>query len=472
MGKAMYRIDGEYVLCSDKRVIAKIKGEYDEQKIDEEINKYVDVSAQVKKLNAKKYNGLMPLSVYLFPTSDCNLRCKYCYSDAGEICHYHLTRKQIDAVLMEASKTAYMVSSAAKRNGSVGAAQEIWFAGGGEPTWEWDIFEYAVEKAKSLAEQYKYEVKFGILTNGNGYTEDKIKYIIDNFSFVQVSFDGTKEIQNIHRPAYDNSDSFDAVDGFVKALMHADVRFGLRSTVSDISVNKLEEITEYFASAYPTTQYISFEPLSTTERSTRNNFVEPSVQDFVENFKKAMKIGKKHNIIVATSLLNISQVRDGETFCDSSGGTTCVVQPNGYMTGCTETMPSQMDSVYSPFVRGKVSVTGVIENYNSSQEEIYNVEDKCKNCEFLSFCQGDCPLIRLTNKKGHLYRCAIKKLLIKDFLLNMISETDEYTMQYQSVNCDEEHIVKICSWGDDVMNYRRLHLEEVTQNNKGENINS
>ena len=58
------------------------------------------------------------------------------------------------------------------------------------------------------------------------------------------------------------------------------------------------------------------------------------------------------------------------------------------------------------------------------------------------------------------------------FFKIIVNETDEYTMQYQSVTCDEEHIVKICSWGDDVMNYRRLHLEEVTQNNKGENINS
>lgn len=72
-----------------------------------------------------------------------------------------------------------------------------------------------------------------------------------------------------------------------------------------------------------------------TDRSNRNKFSAPEVREFVENFKKALTVGRKKNIIVATSLLNISQVRDGEAFCGASDGDCCVVQPNGYMTGYT-----------------------------------------------------------------------------------------------------------------------------------------
>lgn len=465
----MYKLTDDYVMCPEKRVIAQIRGNYCEYEIMEEINKYVNDKTCTKIVDSRKYNDMMPLSIYLFPTSDCNLRCKYCYSDAGEVCHYSLTKKQIDSMLIEGAKTAHMVSVAAHKRGLKAPTQEIWFAGGGEPTFEWDIFVYAVEKAKSLAQLYGYLVEFGILTNGNGYTPEKIEYITKNFSFVQVSYDGNREIQNLHRPSYNNIDSFDAVDCFVKALMSANVKFGIRSTVSNISVDRLEEITGFFINEYPLTQYICFEPLSTTDRSKRNNFLAPSVQDFVENFEKAMKLGKKYNVIVATSLLNISQVRDGETFCDCSGGTTTVLQPNGYLTGCTETMMGEM-SEYSPFIVGRIMPDGKIEKYRYSSDSIFDIEKKCKHCHFFSFCQGDCPLTRLTNREGHLYRCAIKKNLIKDFLLDMINEANSYLMEYQCFNCNEKHVIKIWCWGDDVMGYKTLNLSEKISKGDSANI--
>lgn len=128
---------------------------------------------------------------------------------------------------------------------------KVCFSGGGKPTFDWDTFVCAVEKAKSLVLEYRYKVKFGILKNGIGYTDKKIQFIATNFSFVQISINGTKEIQNIHRPAFNGSDSFGPVDTFIKCLMATGVHFGLRSTVSGISVGKLEEITEFFRITTP-----------------------------------------------------------------------------------------------------------------------------------------------------------------------------------------------------------------------------
>ncbi len=458
----MYLIDDKFVLYPEKRLLAEIKGAYDEKQIKQELENYFDESYLVINKHTKEYNGLMPLSVYLFPTSNCGLRCKYCYSDAGEVCNVQLNHEQIDSVLFQAAKTAYIVARNAEQHNVPPTAQEVWFAGGGEPTFEWEIFSYAVNKAKELSEKYSYPLHLGILTNGNGYNDEKIQFIIDNFSFVQISFDGTEDVQNMQRPSHDNSDSFAGVSNFTKRIMSSGLTFGLRSTVSEFSVGKLKEITEYFISEFPKVNYISFEPLTDTDRSIRNNFRAPSVNDFTENFEEAMRVGKKYGVVVSTSLLDISMIKDGENFCGSASGEAYVTQANGFITGCTETMPNSLDSVYEPFIIGKIHDDGRYEYYNNSKGiGLTELDDKCRNCEFLHFCFGDCPLVRFKSNAGHNYRCVIKKKLIKDFLLNMIEDKQEYMACYKLIPVDSEKIVKVCSWDENVMGYKHVVLQEA-----------
>lgn len=89
-------------------------------------------------------------------------------------------------------------------------------------------------------------------------------------------------------------------------------------------------------------------------------------------------------------------------------------------------MPDEIDSAFRLFIRGRIKTDGTVEDFSKAKKSAMPLDNKCKKCDFFSFCQGDCPVIRLRSKENHDYCCAIKKLLIRDFLIKMVSDTDEY----------------------------------------------
>ena len=102
----------------------------------------------------------------------------------------------------------------------------------------------------SIAEKFNYNVKFGLLTNGTLREPEKLKYIVDNINYIQISYDGIPYIQDMHRPTAKGENSSLLVDSFVKFIMRNNKHFALRATVSDISVKYLEDITEFFCTNY------------------------------------------------------------------------------------------------------------------------------------------------------------------------------------------------------------------------------
>lgn len=87
-------------------------------------------------VNTRSSSEYKPTNVTLLPTSDCNLRCIYCYADSGTTSKYlpiHIAKAAVDFVFDNAKeKEAPKV--------------QIGFLGGGEPFLAWrfvkDIFEY------------------------------------------------------------------------------------------------------------------------------------------------------------------------------------------------------------------------------------------------------------------------------------------------------------------------------------------
>ncbi len=84
----------------------------------------------------------MPTSVTFLPTSNCNLRCIYCYADSGA------TKKYLT---VDAGKSAIDFICKNATNKGVKNIQ-VGFLGGGEPFLAWDfvteIYEYAENRAR------------------------------------------------------------------------------------------------------------------------------------------------------------------------------------------------------------------------------------------------------------------------------------------------------------------------------------
>jgi biotin synthase-like enzyme len=82
-----------------------------------------------------------PTKVTLFPTSNCNLRCTYCYATAGELeianMEERTAKGSIDFIVNNAIET--------KTNQVM-----LGFHGGGEPTYRWNLFTSIINYAKKV----------------------------------------------------------------------------------------------------------------------------------------------------------------------------------------------------------------------------------------------------------------------------------------------------------------------------------
>ena len=420
-------------------------------------NNYLPVVDNKNKLRTS-FANFAPFTVHIFPTSDCNLRCKYCFSDAGEVRYCKLNRAQIDAILSQGAKSMVMANMAVKENTP---PFEVWFGGGGEPTFEWDLFCYTVDRARYYAEKFNYNVKFGMLTNGTLTDPEKLKYIVDNITYIQISFDGTPYIQNMHRPTANGEESFDIVDGFVKYLMKYNKHFALRATVSDVSVNYLDDITEFFCVNYPKATHIHYEPLTITDRSQRTKFNTPSSSDFIDNFLKAMRIGRKFNKSVLTSTMAFIDKRDSDSFCDAMIGDTIMLQPNGCLTTCYEAMPYELDD-YSVFKAGEILKDGKIK-YNNDRDirQLRSGNDNCKKCYCWDFCKGGCAMIKYRGQEGHRYRCELTRNLTFCMLQILSDENlvNKYRLFTKIISCtDDSYIDKIIKWDETVLGSKTTRL--------------
>lgn len=132
---------------------------------------------------------------YFILTENCNLRCTYCFEkDARTVSNYmdkETAFKMVD----------YLFTTA------VNSGEDfinITFFGGEPmlcPELMTDILHYAVEKET----EYKKEARFSVITNGTVYN-DKVESFLEEWVRlkkridVQLSIDGTPEIQDINRP--------------------------------------------------------------------------------------------------------------------------------------------------------------------------------------------------------------------------------------------------------------------------------
>lgn len=459
----MYKLDEKSLYFPKYQAIVKLKDVVaDVSLIEKELQKYREAKHSKGKGLRKYFQNLAPLTVHIFPTSDCNLRCKYCFSDAGKVSSSHLSKEQINAMLKQGAKAVYIIKKAALATGMEEPVFEIWFGGGGEPTFLWEMFVYTIERASEFAKKYDISVQFGMLTNGAVSDPEKIRYILENVKYVQVSYDGTREIQNLQRPMAGGKDSFERVDTFVDELMQYGTLFALRSTVSESSVTYLPEITEFFCRNYPGATHIHFEPITSTDRSVRNQFSAPRVDEFVKYFLKAMEIGKQFDKAVLTSLFGFEDIRQTESFCDAMIGDTVMLQPNGYLTTCYEAMPYELDE-YSIFKAGEISPDGVVNWYGERNVETFQTSDElCEDCFCWESCKGECAMVRYRGAEGHRYRCSSKRNITKQLLVSISEGKDQYRLFANSTECEDSVLIdKIYYWDDTVLGTRKARLSEL-----------
>ncbi len=168
------------------------------------------LDAQVPLSNAKEKENKKPVvnRITLHISNDCNLRCKYCYASGGNY-------KQKRGLMTEQTAKQFMDFCVEEFE----RIENIVFFGG-EPFLNPHIIEYVCSEFTKLYAERKinYLPNFGAITNGTLESPKTLELIERYFSFLTISIDGPKVINDLNRIDRFGNGSYLRISEFIKKV--------------------------------------------------------------------------------------------------------------------------------------------------------------------------------------------------------------------------------------------------------------
>lgn len=389
--------DGEYIIYSPfEKKLVKVKN-FNKKFLQEHLS--VKFFGTPKKRELKlKYGHLS-----IITTTDCNLRCEYCFANGGEKPIYideeisfkaidELTRKDIDDL-------------------------EVTFFGG-EPTMNMGIVKKVVEYCKNK----NVKAHFDITTNGVINTE-KANFLLDNKFNVTISVDGPPVIQSKIRKSVSGNDVTKVIENTMSILAKAPERLKARVTITNTNISYMPEIVKYAARFG--IKYIHFAAVNITGRAKSATDMQPSAHSYASGFIESMSMAKKLGVSVTDEGL-IYLLQPATSFCSSTAKTKLIVTPDDSISTCLEIQ--SCDAENNLFIIGKYN--RLTKEFEYNDDKINNLKcldvDKIKECEICPWkyiCSSGCPIRNIvkTNDiyKPNDYYCTIKKYILHEVVSRM-----------------------------------------------------
>jgi uncharacterized protein len=359
--------------------------------------------------------GFCPHEVTLFLTSRCNLRCRYCYAEAGY--------KAVD-MPWEVARAA--IDLVATNAGLLGASDfALGFHGGGEPTVAWPLLTRCVDYAREQAERRGLEAQVFCATNGLLNAAQR-EYIVQHFTTVNVSLDGPADIQDFYRPRKDGGGSFDAVSETLRYFDEHGFHYGVRATITSATVTRMVEIVSRLRAEFKIEE-LQMEPVWQCGRCLTTGERPPDDRDFIEHFNRAVRRGRELGVQVSYSGARLGVLTS--KFCAASGDGFNVL-PEGNVTSCYE-VTEATDPKAALFHYGRFDPpTGafVLDRDKIAALQQLSVEHLpfCQDCFCRWHCAGDC-LSKAFDRSGTrahqgTSRCNLNRSLMQTQLEELVAE--------------------------------------------------
>lgn len=328
-------------------------------------------------------------------TKNCNLRCTYCSDNSKDGNVDNLT---LDSVLI-------FVSDVMKRwvlNKFITHTEEplgIYFTGGGEPTYDWELFVSVINGIKEKADYNTIPIKLFITSNGV-LNQVQREFISKNFDTILISYDGLGEIQNRNRRAADNQDTANVVEDTIKYFSKkGNHLLKIRTTIWPDDFKLLKKMADNIFSSFGTELEWSILPVFPRGRAVSkfNEQISKDLNpDFLTNYLRLLEYVKlKYGKCIISSPL-FSGSLTTNIYCGgmSINCSTLWLLPNGEIVTCMESSNDR-------------TILGHVDNHNvtyftSCRDpllEIYKkMFSKCRDCIAYSFCKGGCPVKHQSNQ--------------------------------------------------------------------------
>jgi uncharacterized protein len=338
-------------------------------------------------------------------TSDCALRCIYCYADSGM---GPPSEPLIDATYRAIDLTVSQARSRADKR------CVVHFQGSGEPTAKFEKFKKATNYVKRQAEMSGIKLALSITTNG--YYGTKVSdFLIENFDSISLSLDGMAGVQNAQRPTCHGKSSFDRVFETAKTLFAAhkrsQINLGIRATVSRASLKLIEEIHAFFTNNFPGIP-VKYEPLFKFGRA--DALADAAIPDYDEFLCGMISLNDKFEYDLSEYSATSSIFEPREVFCASLSIPTLNVNHKGDLTACQGYGYEDDYYVFGKYSQDSCDFLLDDEKVRMLRSTSVHAYKECSSCIAKYYCAGDCPYLR----RKSVTRCRVNLAIAKQQISN------------------------------------------------------
>lgn len=319
-----------------------------------------------------------PTRLVLSLTSSCNLRCVYCYAEAGKknlTMPWSIAKEAIDQTIRNLQEKG-------------GKRLRVTFHGGGEPFVVFPLMKRCVEYICSVWEGTK---DFSVVTNGTLITSEIADWLQVHQFRLTISLDGPPEIQNIQRPKINGEGSYDDAFRGARLLQERRMRFGIRATITKSNIFKIRNLQDI---AKELGCGLKLEPLTPVGRGVEMESV--SIEDFYEQYSLAQLLATEYALSLKSTYS--TDFNPKCIFCSGDGEMFCVL-PDGNVSTCSR-VTKEDDPLVDKFIIGTISEEGLSIN----PEKVANLRQlnvmlysQCEDCFAKWYCAGGCHNTRLLN---------------------------------------------------------------------------
>ncbi|MGD8568642.1 MAG: 4Fe-4S cluster-binding domain-containing protein [Gammaproteobacteria bacterium] len=356
-----------------------------------------------------------PVTITLFLTNACNLRCTYCYASAGVAPIHHMS--------LDVAKHGidFIINNAVTQNVPY---IRITYHGGGEPSVNWKVMTNSLAYAKAQAEKHGLNVHASSATNGM-LNDKQSDWFIRQLDGASISFDGLPRVHDKFRVTTSGHGSSQHIENTLKRFDIAGFNYGLRMTVTHEQIATLPDSVEYICRRFNPAK-IQVEPAYQMGKWATAPSAE--TDEFIAAFREAQARARKY-----TKQIDFSAARVGLStnhFCSVSQD-NFALSADGNVSACYEVF-SEDDPYASHFFYGEPDhvnggYTFNIDVLNRLRNQAVQNRKYCEECFAKWNCAGDCYSKLLHASDGKEIkgsnRCHIIRELSKDQILQKISDS-------------------------------------------------
>ncbi|MCD8176562.1 MAG: SPASM domain-containing protein [Tannerellaceae bacterium] len=225
-----------------------------------------------------------------------------------------------------------------------------------------------------------------------------------------------KEFQDLERDCYDK------VSHNIDLLLEKECHFGIRATITPISVHSMTTMVEELSVRYPKLKAIVFDTVLSPDIFKTPQELTQYYNDFSDQYWAAKKFGTKIGIEVACNAVKLSNILRTRA-CQGKVALT----PDGYISSCSR-ISSPQENLYDTFIYGKIN-QGKIEIdshkfFGIMEENNIYTRQECQTCYARWNCGGGCWLFSKSfPKEFEKPFCNFTKESLKKNLYETIKKT-------------------------------------------------